>query len=150
MVVVDQQAQDSTNKQYSFLLCALPWTSRTHSGHNYRCDNLCYLSSKLYPADFEEREREILKCQLQHYEHGILAHPKFKNLTTISEICQQLAATGKNDDYHLIDTYILFFAAIRVGLIIAESSNYFLMRILIHPVLTLPVSTATIECAFSE
>jgi hypothetical protein len=33
MVVVDQQAQDSTNKQYIFLLCALPWTSRTHSGH---------------------------------------------------------------------------------------------------------------------
>jgi hypothetical protein len=95
MVVVDQQAQDSTNKQYIFLLCALPWTSRTHSGHNYRCDNLCYLSSKLYPANFEEREREILKCQLQHYEHGILAHPKFQNLTTISEICQQLAATGK-------------------------------------------------------
>ncbi|XP_047073308.1 uncharacterized protein LOC124682718 [Lolium rigidum] len=81
-------------------------------------------ASKFYPADFEEQEREILRCQLRHYEHDILVHPKFQNLTTISELCQQLAATGKNDDYHLIDR-------------------------LIRLVLTLPVSTATTERAFS-
>jgi hypothetical protein len=31
----------------------------------------------------------------------------------------------KNDDYHLIDRYVLFFAAIRVDLIIAKSTNSF-------------------------
>jgi hypothetical protein len=60
-----------------------------------------------------------------YYEHDILVHPKFQNLTTISELCQQLAATGKNDDYHLIDRYVLFFAAIQVDLIIAKNTNSF-------------------------
>lgn len=95
-----------------------------NSFRSFDIDNVSSLASKFYPADFEEQEREILRCQLRHYEHDILVHPKFQNLTTISELCQQLAATGKNDDYHLIDR-------------------------LIRLVLTLPVSTATTERAFS-
>jgi hypothetical protein len=70
-------------------------------------------------------------------------------LTTVSELCQQLAATGKNDDYHLVDRYTLFFVAILADLNIARSTNLFLMNILIRLVLTLPVSTATTERAFS-
>jgi hypothetical protein len=38
---------------------------------------------------------EILRCQLRHYEQDILRNVKFQNLTSISELCQQLAAIGK-------------------------------------------------------
>ena len=92
---------------------------------SFDIDIVCSLTSKLYPVDFEEQQRENLRCQLRHYEHDIPTHPKFQNLTTISELCQQLANTGKNDDYHLIDRYIMFFAAILVVLIIATSTNFF-------------------------
>ena len=96
-----------------------------NSFRSFDIDIVCSLASKFYPADFEEQERENLRCQLRHYEHDIPTHPKFQNLTTISELCQQLANTGKNDDYHLIDRYIMFFAAILVVLIIATSTNFF-------------------------
>ena len=82
-----------------------------NSFSSFDIDTVCSLASKFYPTDFDEQERENLGCQLRHYDHDIPAHPKFQNLTTISQLCQQLAATGKNDDYHLIDRYILLIIA---------------------------------------
>ena len=118
MVVVDQQAQELNcrfNKQVTELLIMCTSLDPKNSFSSFDIDIVCSLASKFYPADFEEQEREILRCQLRHYEHDIPTNPKFQNLTTISELCQQLAATGKNDDYHLIDRYIMFFAAILVA-----------------------------------
>ena len=51
-------------------------------------------------------------------------HEKFKNMSTISELCRGLTETQKSQNYYLIDR-------------------------LIRLVLTLPVSTATTERAFS-
>ena len=118
MVVVDQQAHELNcrfNKQVTKLLILCTSLDPKNSFSSFDIDNVCSLASKFYPADFEEQERENLRCQLRHYEHDIPTHPKFQNLTTISELCQQLANTGKNDDYHLIDRYIMFFAAILVA-----------------------------------
>jgi hypothetical protein len=115
MVVVDQQAQELNsrfNRQATEILIMCTSLDPQNSFRSFDIDNVCSLASKFYPANFEEQEREILRCQLRHYEHDILVHPKFQNLTTISELCQQLAATGKNDDYHLIDRYVLFFASL--------------------------------------
>ena len=61
---------------------------------------------------------------MQHYELDVIKHPDFQNMSTISELCKGLASSGKSKIYHLVDR-------------------------LIHLVLTLPVSTATIERAFS-
>ena len=65
-----------------------------------------------------------LKSQLQHYELDVPYHEKFKNMSTISELCRGLTETQKSQNYYLIDR-------------------------LIRLVLTLPVSTATTERAFS-
>uniref|UniRef100_A0ACD5UTD2 Uncharacterized protein n=1 Tax=Avena sativa TaxID=4498 RepID=A0ACD5UTD2_AVESA len=127
MVVVDQQLQELNcrfNKQVTELLIMCTSLDPKNSFSSFDIDIVCSLASKFYPADFEEQEIENLRCQLRHYAHDIPTNPKFQNLTTVSELCQQLAATGKNDDYHLIDR-------------------------LIRLVLTLPVSTATTERAFS-
>nr|XP_023880237.1 uncharacterized protein LOC111992595 [Quercus suber] len=79
---------------------------------------------KYYPQDFTEHEQELLESQLQHYELGVIKHPDFQNMSTISELCRGLKISGKSNIYFLIDR-------------------------LIRLVLTLPVSTATTERAFS-
>ena len=65
-----------------------------------------------------------MESQLQHYELDVIKHPDFQNMSTISELCRGLQISGK-------------------------SNIYFLIERLIRLMLILPVSTATIERAFS-
>ena len=65
-----------------------------------------------------------MKHQLQHYELDVTKHLDFQNMGTISKLCRGLEISGKSKFYHLIDKLICL-------------------------VLTLPVSTATTEQAFS-
>ncbi|XP_044453815.1 uncharacterized protein [Triticum aestivum] len=127
MVAVDQQAQELNcrfNKQATELLILCTSLDPKDSFRSFNIDNICSLASKFYPADFKEQEMNNLRCQLRHYTNVVPTSPKFQNLTTISELCQRLASSGKSDEYYLIDR-------------------------LIRLVLTLPVSTATTERAFS-
>ena len=61
---------------------------------------------------------------MQHYELDVIKHLDFQNMSTISELCKGLKISGKSKIYFLIDR-------------------------LIHLVLTLPVSIAITERAFS-
>ena len=84
---------------------------------------ICRLAETYYSNDFTEQERIHLRLQLVHY---IVDIPQsFQNITTLSELCKKLVESGKSKRYHLIDR-------------------------LIRLVLTLPVSTATTERAFSS
>ena len=65
-----------------------------------------------------------MRRQLQHYELDVVRHSDFQNLSSLSKLCQQLDESRKSHIYFLIDR-------------------------LIRLILTLPVSTATAECAFS-
>ncbi|XP_057479268.1 uncharacterized protein LOC130766649 [Actinidia eriantha] len=87
-------------------------------------DKICTLAEKFYPSDFTNQEMHYLRCHLEHYKLDVPQHEKFQNMSTISELCQVLAETNKSQHYHLIDR-------------------------LIRLVLTLPVTTATTERAFS-
>ncbi|XP_030949699.1 zinc finger protein 862-like [Quercus lobata] len=90
----------------------------------FKIVDICNLVKKYYPQDFTEQEQELLESQLQHYELDVIKHPDFQNMSTIFELCRGLKISGKSKIYFLIDR-------------------------LIHLVLTLPVSTATTERAFS-
>ncbi|XP_071724717.1 uncharacterized protein [Rutidosis leptorrhynchoides] len=85
---------------------------------------ICELAETFYPDDFTEQEKIHLKIQAQHYELDVPEHPEFRNLVTISELCQVLTKTRKSLTYPLIDR-------------------------LIRLILTLPVSTATNKRSFS-
>ena len=61
---------------------------------------------------------------MRHYELDVIKHPDFQNMSTISELCRELQISRKLNIYFLIDR-------------------------LIRLVLTLPVSIATTERAFS-
>ncbi|KAM7482737.1 hypothetical protein LguiB_007320 [Lonicera macranthoides] len=86
--------------------------------------DICKLAEKFYPHDFSKDDIWILRRQLEHYELNIPNHHSFQNLSRISELCCKLAETRKRDHYSLVDR-------------------------LIRLVLTLPVSTASTERAFS-
>jgi len=91
---------------------------------SFKIDDICNLIEKIYPQDFTEQEKIILRFQLDHYRLDVPKHSDFQNMSTLSELCRELAISGKSKIYNLIDR-------------------------LIRLVLTLPVSTATTERAFS-
>jgi hypothetical protein len=127
MVAVDQQLQELNSRfseQSTELLILCTSLDPRNSFRSFNIENVCLLASKFYSSDFSEQERDNLKCQLRHYELDVLRNPQFQNLSTIGELCRKLFETEKLTDYHLIDR-------------------------LIRLVLTLPVSTATTERAFS-
>ena len=61
---------------------------------------------------------------MEHYEYAVIRHSEFQTIASLSELCQVLVETRKSEHFFLIDR-------------------------LIRLVLTLPVSTATTERAFS-
>ncbi|XP_075489445.1 uncharacterized protein LOC142528284 [Primulina tabacum] len=87
------------------------------------CD-ICSLVDKFYYHDFSQEEREDLMRELDHYKFDVPRHAQFQNLDSLHHLCQTLARTTKSVIYPLIDR-------------------------LVRLVLTLPVSTATTERAFS-
>ncbi|KAK9664915.1 hypothetical protein RND81_14G077000 [Saponaria officinalis] len=91
---------------------------------NFKADDIYKLVSKFYPADFTEQEKLNLKSQLDLFLLEIKEHPQLDSLKCISDLCRWLAETEKGEIYYLIDR-------------------------LVRLVLTLPVSTATAERAFS-
>jgi hypothetical protein len=91
---------------------------------SFNADDISSLAEKYYSLDFSEQEKICLRFQLMHFKLDVLNHQKLKNLSSIAELCQGLIETGKSETYYLIDR-------------------------LIRLVLTLPVSTATTERAFS-
>ncbi|XP_073290532.1 uncharacterized protein [Primulina huaijiensis] len=89
----------------------------------YLCD-ICSLVDKFYYYDFSQEEREDFMRELDHYNFDAPRHAQFQNLDSLHHLCQTLARTTKSVIYPLIDR-------------------------LVRSVLTIPVSTATTERAFS-
>ena len=87
-------------------------------------DDICSLAKKFYPHDFTPNEVLALRRELEHYQIDALSDPRFQNMASLSELCRRFVETIKSQHYLLIDR-------------------------LIRLVLTLPVSTATTERAFS-
>ncbi|KAH9771368.1 TTF-type domain-containing protein [Citrus sinensis] len=91
---------------------------------SFDIDNICSLAEKFYPHDFTPNKVLALRRELEHYQIDVLSHPRFQNMASLSELCRRFVETMKSQHYLLIDK-------------------------LIRLVLTLPVSTATTERAFS-
>ncbi|CAI0422395.1 unnamed protein product [Linum tenue] len=87
-------------------------------------DAICSLARKYYPLDFSEKEIDRLAFQLKIFHGTARTHPALENLSSVAELCHGLAESGKAKDFDLVDR-------------------------LIRLVLTLPVSTASGERAFS-
>ncbi|XP_020967647.1 zinc finger protein 862-like [Arachis ipaensis] len=125
LATIDSQIQKLNSKfneqtiELLTLSCALDPNDNFKS---FNIEEISKLAEKFYPIDFPSNELNILKSQLQHYQHDIPNH--LKGIGTLSELCKKLQETGKSRTYHMVDR-------------------------LIRLVLTLPVSTATTEKTFS-
>jgi hypothetical protein len=105
-VAVDQQAHELNcrfSEQATELLVLCHTLDPRDSFSSLNIDDVCCLASKYYSDDFSEQERNILRCQLQHYLLDVPTNPRFQNLSSVADLCQQLAKTGKDADYYLID-----------------------------------------------
>ena len=91
---------------------------------SFRSSDLCLLVKNFYPQYFTDYDKQVLEKELYHFEHNVVQDPKFKKLKSLSELSQWLVRTRNSEHYKLV---------------------YRIVRL----VLTLPVSTATIERAFS-
>ncbi|KAL6494170.1 hypothetical protein OROGR_032079 [Orobanche gracilis] len=94
-----------------------------NSFESFNIDDICKLAEKFYPQDFTPQDISCLKFELQHYKNDVVLEPQFQ-VATLPDLCHKLIASGR-------------------------SENYVVFTRLIRLVLTLPVSTATTERAFS-
>jgi hypothetical protein len=79
---------------------------------------------KYYPTDFSNKKRMQLECQLPHFQLDVCNYPELKGLSSLADLTSGLVKLGKDSSYPMVDK---------------------LLRLL----LTLHVSTATTERAFS-
>ncbi|XP_017248347.1 uncharacterized protein LOC108219412 [Daucus carota subsp. sativus] len=87
-------------------------------------DKICVLAEKFYLEDFDASEVRALRLQLEHYRCQVVSHKYFQELSSLAQLCRQLIETGLAKIFPLVDILIIL-------------------------VLTLPVSTADTERAFS-
>ncbi|GKB87969.1 zinc finger MYM-type protein 1-like protein [Tanacetum coccineum] len=111
-----------TDKLYNIELLRL--TVALDPKKSFNIDDICKLVMKFYPSDFTSQEKIQLNGELQHYELDVRNHPRLKKVSKLSALCKCLHETGKSKSYPLVDR-------------------------LIRLILTLPVSTASSERAFS-
>ena len=90
----------------------------------FKASDICEVVKKYYPADFAQ-DIYGLQQQLKHFVADASKDEELKNISTLIDLCRCLVETGRLTIYNLIDR---------------------LLRLLI----TLPVSTATAERAFSS
>ena len=124
---IDSQLQELNNRfsEQTIELVILSTALEPREGYEYfRIDDICKLVNTFYPHDFADHEKLQLKMQLQHYEYNVVQHSEFRNLLTLSSLCQWLVRTRRSTTYPLVHRIIVL-------------------------VLTLPVSTATTERSFS-
>ncbi|XP_059658399.1 uncharacterized protein LOC132304681 [Cornus florida] len=124
---IDSQLQELNNRfsEKAMKLVTLSSALDPRDGYKFfNVEDICTLVDEFYLQDFTDQERIMLTFQLQHYEVEMPVHSYLKNMSTISELCRGLVETKKSKIYFLIDG-------------------------LIRLVLTLPISTATTERAFS-
>ena len=91
---------------------------------SFDIEKVCSLVEKYYPTDFSNQERMQLECQLSHFQLDFCNHPELKSLSSLADLTSGLVKLDKDSSYPMVDK---------------------LLRLL----LTLPVSTATTERAFS-
>ncbi|XP_004298156.1 PREDICTED: uncharacterized protein LOC101302260 [Fragaria vesca subsp. vesca] len=126
-VVIDKQMKELDDRFPEQSKELLTLTAALDPQDDFRCfkkDDICSLAEKFYPQDFTSAELHALDLQLTFYAEDIHSRPELQNITSLSELCVKLVETRLAEDYHLIHRLLCL-------------------------VLTLPVSTASTERAFS-
>ena len=90
----------------------------------FKSSDLCLLLKNFYLQDFTNYNKQVLENEFYYFKHNVVQDLEFKKLNSLSKLCQWLVRTRNSEHYKLV---------------------YRIVRL----VLTLLVSTATTERAFS-
>jgi hypothetical protein len=96
-----------------------------HGFASFNAKDICKKIGEYYPADFTKQDMIGLEHQLNHFAHDASIREDLKKISTLTALCRCLAVTGRHMIYNLLNR---------------------LLRLLI----TLPISTASAERAFSS
>jgi hypothetical protein len=97
--VIDFQLQELDNRFSERTMKLLTLSSALDPSNGYKSFNIkdiCTLADKYYSLDFSNQEKMTLKFQLKHFQVAMLNYPKLQGLSSIVELCQRLAETGKS------------------------------------------------------
>ena len=125
--MIDFQLSD-LNRRFSNETSDLLKLSSTLDPHdnfrNFNCQGVCNLAKQFYPEDFDNGEMYALEVECAFYEKDMCSDPKFQNLESIVDLCRTLVQIRKSEFFPMLHRLICL-------------------------VLTISVSTATTERAFS-
>ncbi|KAJ3699800.1 hypothetical protein LUZ61_003505 [Rhynchospora tenuis] len=125
-VAIDQQLQELNSRfsEQSMELLTLAAGLDPRNSKSFDIGEICLLVERFYPADFSNQDRDQLECQLSHYAIDVCNHPDLQISSCLADLTRRLVQTGKFTIYPMVDR-------------------------LLRLIMTLPVSTATTERAFS-
>ncbi|XP_059638983.1 uncharacterized protein LOC132281283 [Cornus florida] len=113
------------NNEVKELLTLSSALDPSDSFKSFNVEKICNLAEKFYPWDFTDQDVKTLKFQLIHYQLEVSSDTEFQNISSLTDLSQELVVSKKFEYYPLVDR-------------------------LIRLVLILPVSTATAEKTFSS
>jgi hypothetical protein len=116
------------NRRFNEKVMDLLSTSATLIPRNkfrgFKASDICEMVQKYYPSDFPQ-DIYGLQQQLNHFVLDASKDKDLKNISTLIDLCRYLVETGRHTIYNLIDRLLCL-------------------------LITLPVSTASAERAFSS
>ncbi|KAJ1700789.1 hypothetical protein LUZ63_000568 [Rhynchospora breviuscula] len=123
---IDQQLQELNDRfsEQSMDLLTFAAVLDPRDCKSFSIEKICTLVGRFYPADFTDQEKAQLECQLPYYQLDVCNHPDLQKSSSLADLIHQLVVTNKFTFYPMVDR---------------------LLRLIV----TLPVSTATTERAFS-
>ncbi|XP_074561276.1 uncharacterized protein LOC141817538, partial [Curcuma longa] len=127
LVTIDTQLQELNykfNEKVMDLLSIMATLVPRNEFRSFNAGEICKMVEKYYPEDFSLQDRYVLENQLNHFVLDISQDAELRKIGTITELCRCLVETSRHTAYNLVDR---------------------LLRLLV----TLPVSTASAERAFS-
>ncbi|KAJ3705062.1 hypothetical protein LUZ61_008767 [Rhynchospora tenuis] len=119
-----QKELNARSNEQSMELLTLSAALDPRDVNNFCIGKICTLAKRYYPADFTDQDRAQLAGQLPHYEFDVRSHPSLQISKSLADLTHRLAETRKCTIYPMVDR-------------------------LLRLIMTLPVSTATTERAFS-
>ncbi|XP_050374625.1 uncharacterized protein LOC126792201 [Argentina anserina] len=126
-MIIDVQMMELNDRFTEETIELLIWSSALDPKNqfkNFDMEKICKLAEMFYPEDFDASEVIALRLQLEHYKYQVVFDKDFQKLSSLAQLCRRLVETDLAQLFPLVDR-------------------------LIRLVLTLPVSTATTERAFS-
>uniref|UniRef100_A0ACD5XAN1 Uncharacterized protein n=1 Tax=Avena sativa TaxID=4498 RepID=A0ACD5XAN1_AVESA len=92
----------------------------TNKFRSFNAANICEMVKKYYPADFSQQEIYGLEQQLKHFIVDVSNDSELKKVSTLTNLCRCLVESGRHSIYNLIDRLLWLLVTLPVSMASAE------------------------------